>query len=40
MYLIYSGLDNNYSTQIPGIATFLKICGDMIVLAGYFDSLV
>jgi hypothetical protein len=30
----------NYSTQIPGTATFLQICGDMTALAGYFDSLV
>jgi hypothetical protein len=34
------GLIKYYSIQIPGTATFLKICGDMTVLAGYFDSIV
>jgi len=34
------GLIGHYSTQIPEAATFLKICAEMTVLAGYFDSLV
>jgi hypothetical protein len=34
------GLIKYCSAQIPGTATFLKICGDMAVLAGYFGSLV
>jgi hypothetical protein len=34
------GLIKYYSTQIPGTVTFLKICGNMTALAGYFDSLV
>jgi hypothetical protein len=35
-----AGLIKYYSRQILRTATFLKICGDMTVLAGYFDILV